>query len=359
MHHLSFSWEHGGPKEYQIAFSRFNGDQFEWKTVSSKKNMPHRIDEEVTIGDVGSGLITGAVRLVLTQLGEYKQYGLRSCFIMGVPAAVAIQSILASSNYSGAYSASKLLEGGVWSSKAEAKLPVSIEFKLSGRYHVRKLHYHWKSDGPVDFDTHFSEDGELWYRVDTKQGLPPRQHEAVIIGDPGYHRSTGFIKLELFSLQPGHKYFGLEEVGIQGDLDLAWRTEAMSRLEENLGSPSSRVPQGDSQSSPLAVTPARMSVAPSPRHSSPQRVRELPPPSPVYRNSPMKMSAFGTESAAPFTGGNAAATASISFASSAASLKDAEIARLRDENTRLKAEMSDLKAKFNKMQAFMQNMGNA
>jgi len=42
---LELLWEEGGPKDYQVSFSRFNGHEFEWLHVATKKDMPSRGEE--------------------------------------------------------------------------------------------------------------------------------------------------------------------------------------------------------------------------------------------------------------------------------------------------------------------------
>lgn len=103
---------------FQIMFSRFNGEQFEWLNVASKKDMPSRVEEEISIGDMGRRHITGAVRIVLRSRNDGSKYfGIRDINICGVPAAVAVHAIFANNKYSSTYAASRLLEGGYWSSK--------------------------------------------------------------------------------------------------------------------------------------------------------------------------------------------------------------------------------------------------
>jgi len=290
--------------------------------------------EELPIGELGFSHVTGAVRIVCRSLIHGKKhFGIRDCTILGAPAEIAIERAVSSSNYSGTYAANKLVEGGYWSSKSEAKLPVTVEFKLSGRYHIKKLHFLWRDEGPCDYDTFFSEDGEGWYRVDTKQGLGPREQEAVIIGDPGYKKSTQYLKIDLYTVQPGMKYFGLDSVSFKGDLDLDWRRDAMSALEENLQALSPQQKQAHATAFNRPSEYASPSPKPSPKTtkssitSSSLRPTNMPTSSPT----PVKFS----QSPKPGVDPRLSAVASIK-------VQDVEIDHLRDENERLKAELASM-----------------
>ena len=136
-------------------------------------------------------------------------------------AVVPVESAEATSQHGMDNSITKALDGNAstfYSSEPGPPMPVEVVLLLSGRYHVRKLDFIWKFDGPRDYTVSFSRwTGEQfdWLPVASLQNRPNRRDEEVFIGSAGYGYVTGAIKITARALN-NSEFFGIQHINVLG-----------------------------------------------------------------------------------------------------------------------------------------------
>lgn len=322
---IDIDWKYK-PASFQIQFSRWDGERFEWLPVVEKTTPPDgTAPHEIMIGNAGFGFCCGAVKILLRPDQE-GLLGISDITIWGQKSLIAPKRIEASSIYSKDYSGQMLcLPKGVWSSNANPKDPVALTIELAGCFHVRKLTIRWTHGGPRTFTlstAHEEHDTfELYPEVNGPE-VAKEPVQTVIFTDLFYGRSTGFLRIEMSGLQ--QKYIGIEELQIVGDLDLAWRADRIAMYEQAMTAQSPKSSVGKVHKA--AARPVASPVVPVPKP-----IAASPAPSQEGYQGPDRSGEI--------------------LAS-----KDREIANLREENANLKAEAAKMRSKLREAKSIIDSI---
>jgi len=315
---IDIEWKYK-PSSFQIQFSRWDGERFEWLSVV-EKTMPDAgsLTQEIFIGNAGFAHSSGAVKILLRP-DQQGMLGISDIQIFAQKSLIAPKRIEASSVYSKEYNGQMLCTKGVWSSGANPKDPVVLNVELAGVFHVRKMTIRWTHGGPRNFSLALAgEEADNFERYPDVSGPEPGKEpvQTVIFTDLFYGRPTGFIRIEMVGLNH-NKFIGIEELQIVGDLDLEWRADRIARYEQAMA-------VAESPKSSKAVGRVHKAAA------RPVASPVVPMPKPVASPAPK-----------PIQEAQNVTDRSMDILAS----KDAEIAVLREENTRLKAEAARMKTK--------------